>query len=330
MKILCTIIFLLCSRYIYGEERRQIPEATFPTSITHYFSSNGHEYIISGAYVDSKTELNAQKDRFSRIWTNLTLDIDLLKKCLVIQSENTLPAFQLQKICDKSAQGSVLFPYWAEILSRDKRSTLFNADLFTCVFTNELDSRQFVEGFGGTVPYVIHSAEIVDTGTVRILMSSGNLLERNEYHERIIGGRAFLLTHRAGQFSLQSTGNIHRITNNVDTIAADQPERCRINVGPGKTGTLRLDKVCAFCMCHDRFAMRIYMGDNLYIWEDTSNAYSVCSTRVIDIDGDGMDDILMLRNDHGKCHLFVYRLNTESAQQSVPGYPPQGVGSPEP
>ena len=330
MKILCTIIIIFCSRYSYGEERNQIPEKGFPSSITHYLSSNGHEYVISGAYVDSRTELNAHTDCFSRIWTNLTLNIDLPNKCLIIHSENPLPAFQLQKICNQSAQGSVLFPYWTELLSRDRKSTLFDPGLFTCVYTNALDPRQFVEGFDGMVPHSIHRAEKVGAGTVRILLRSRDELEPGKYPDLLFGVRQYLLTYRNGQYSLQATGDIQRATYNAETKEEDQPERWRVILGQGKTGTLHLDKVCAYCMCHDRFALRLYMDAYLYIWEDTSNAFCRCSTWVMDIDGDGMDDILMLRNDHDKCHLFVYRQNTKGAQQSVPGYPPQSVGSPEP
>ena len=330
MKIPCTIILLLCSSYIYGEERRQIPEANFPSSITHYLSSNGHEYVISEAYVDSRTELKAHIECFPRIWTNLSLDIDLTNRCLVIHSEDPLPAFQLQKICDQSARGSVLFPYWAELLSRDRKGALFNPGLFTCASTNELNPHQFVRSVGGAAPDSIYSAEKVDVGAVRILLMSGEVLERGKYPELVFGVREHLLTYRNGQYSLQATGGIQRVTYNVETKEKDQPERWRIIVGQGKTGTLRLDKVCAYCMCHDRFALRLYMDAYLYIWEDTSNAFCRCSTWVMDIDGDGMDDILMLRNDHDKCHLFVYRQNTKGAQQSGPAYPPQGVGSADP
>lgn len=72
-------------------------------------------------------------------------------------------------------------------------------------------------------------------------------------------------------------------------------------------GTLLFIPSTAHCMVHSRFSIRILDPNGLVLWEDDKTALADVRFALADIDQDGLHEILLIRDDHGKEDRFLIR-----------------------
>ncbi len=83
------------------------------------------------------------------------------------------------------------------------------------------------------------------------------------------------------------------------------PVNLTIRYAVNKTGTLRFNPSTGFCKCHNRFAMRIYGEGNQWIWENMDDTYARCKVALRDSDNDGVDEIMIIRDNHNSEHHLL-------------------------
>lgn len=92
-------------------------------------------------------------------------------------------------------------------------------------------------------------------------------------------------------------------------VAKDGLLRFPIGLAFDHQGTVLVSKKTAYCMCHERYAIRILDADGRLLWQEQEVALASCRFAVVDKDGDGVHEILIDREDHGKSARFVIRAN---------------------
>ncbi len=92
---------------------------------------------------------------------------------------------------------------------------------------------------------------------------------------------------------------------------ADRRISTLIGVSEVEQGQLIFTPTTAHCMAHSRFAIRVFDPDGRLLWRDDSIALASVRFAVADIDRDGLHDILLDRDDHGRASRFLIRRNIE-------------------
>lgn len=59
-------------------------------------------------------------------------------------------------------------------------------------------------------------------------------------------------------------------------------------------------------MSENRFAMRILDANGQCLWCDEDNVYAVCSVAIVDLQENGVDEVVVSRSDHGKTDTLVF------------------------
>jgi hypothetical protein len=89
--------------------------------------------------------------------------------------------------------------------------------------------------------------------------------------------------------------------------AKQAPQILPIRLTEGRKATIRLNRTTALCMCHDRFAMRVYNDQDEYVWENQTDLRGTCHLLAADLNQDGQDEIVVYQGDHGHSELLVFR-----------------------
>ena len=75
-----------------------------------------------------------------------------------------------------------------------------------------------------------------------------------------------------------------------------------ITYSKNKTGQVRINRRIG----HNRNALRIFDENNQFVWENLNNVSGIVRPAVIDIDEDGLDEIIIYKNDHGQNYILIF------------------------
>lgn len=88
-------------------------------------------------------------------------------------------------------------------------------------------------------------------------------------------------------------------------IPKDTPIKIPFRYEKGKIGILVFNRTVNYCVCHNRFAMRVYDETGRFIWEDLDNIYGGCLIAIHEMDD--VDEMIIYRDDHGEIEFLIYR-----------------------
>jgi hypothetical protein len=77
----------------------------------------------------------------------------------------------------------------------------------------------------------------------------------------------------------------------------------------------------SFCMCSQRFAIRVFDPDSKYIWEDQEHVHGDPPFLArADLTQNGIDEIIVYQRDHGRTRLIVFATgkNDSASGERVP------------
>jgi hypothetical protein len=97
-------------------------------------------------------------------------------------------------------------------------------------------------------------------------------------------------------------------------LDSEEPASMPLRYAPGRRGTLEFKRYMKFCMSCDRYSMRIADESGLWIWENVDEVFDTSLIRVSDENRDGVDEIHVLRNDHGT-HFHLLRWDVSRGEE---------------
>jgi hypothetical protein len=185
-------------------------------------------------------------------------------------------------------------PYWEELIIRDKKSTAFSQHLYGLAYKG----RPSIQPAG-----LLSLGKGKNGKTVLTLFS----LDIDANDRSFVADYTLRLTH--GGYSLKATGNERWLhVEDVDTLRSDFPPSAPLCYEKGLTGFARLNPTTPWCMAHSCFALRVFDQEGKYVWEDQHYLHGDLAHPVsADVDGDGIDEIVVLQDDHGRADLFVFQ-----------------------
>lgn len=90
-------------------------------------------------------------------------------------------------------------------------------------------------------------------------------------------------------------------------IPRDTTFRVPFRYAKDTLGSLVFNRSAGLCIFgHNCFGLRICESSGKWFWEDTDNVYGNCLLAVCDMNEDGVDEILIDRNDHGVTSYLLY------------------------
>ena len=271
-----------------------------PDSIVHSIERGIHIYTIQGLLAQNYKESHSNKGllEIDEEYPNIeNIEIDLVQMTLRITAIEKIK--DLQSVIDKISLRTMLIPLWDEYACLGQKDDEFEQDLYSLVFQDTLTTK-------GCPLSVIHSFDRIADGEYKIIGSSASLLEE------VYRAHSKILNYKGGEYILQST---------CDTTETDQDSKVKafeknypawddtieIRYSSESEGYIAFNKYTEFCMCGAyRYAMRLYTTENTYIWVDYENIYSAPLTYCIDLNSDGIDEIIVLRSDHGRSFILIY------------------------
>lgn len=269
------------------------PAEDLPSSINHTELNDGtHRYVVQGIYVTKTLENTlkfAPEYQKDEIPDCLSVKIDTSRGIMSITTSKEIA--DMPTLFNKLAADGGCLPTWPEICLRDKRSEQFDAELYKVAYNHSFD----FDGSYSIIKVTPGKGEISVFGYSR----SG---DRKTNHAE------FALTFSDGEFSLEQIGETERLDWPEHEVMSREPDLEQdVRCDKGAPATLKCTESTAYCTCHSRYAMRIFDGDENSIWEDQPNTYGNIYPIVYDFDEDGVDEIVVFREDHGEEAVLVFK-----------------------
>jgi hypothetical protein len=264
-----------------------------PGGISHRELPNGqHEYVIQGIYVTKslkdtlKYAPDYQKDEVPGC---VSMEIDAQAETMKFVTEKKIG--NLRELIDALAESGGCVPTWDELCMRGKRSAALEKDLYVVAFEKKLD-------FPGGL--AVSSMEKLPEGGIKATCySRSGDLKTNQ--------AVYVVTYEDGTYTVSQSGKVERIEWPDHSVMSRKPEaEHAINYGKGDAGSLKFNPSTAYCMCHSRYAMRLFDETGEYVWENQDNVYGNHYPVVYDFQNDGIDEIVIFREDHSDESLLIF------------------------
>ncbi|MFH1314020.1 MAG: hypothetical protein ABIJ00_12455, partial [Candidatus Eisenbacteria bacterium] len=248
----------------------------------------------------------------NRIPGCLAVDLDLDGCTLSITTRDEFKDWQ--RVFDEEARWSGTLPYWEELLARDLKSPHFSASLFSLRGVIDVPKRS-----DGLLSY----GEPGDPQhTVTFYSFVGG-------EGRTAGIQRFSLESTDGTYTLTALASPERVPwEEMESLRKKPSSEVTVRLPDGVLGKARLNRLTAYCMCHDRLALRIYDGSGQCVWEDTSSLHGYCLAWSADFRKDGVDEIVVFQDDHGSASLLVFGPPSPEAPNKPLEGTPASAGSP--
>lgn len=274
-----------------------------PSAVKHTVMPSGeHRYEVSGLYVKSPQDVRILSESGQKEIPDCTsLTVDPAKATMVFVT--TKAVTDLKHVVDHLAWGGGTVPYWEELEIRDRKSPLFDEHLYTVALQQALPWPEDRAGGPGLLAVTDQPGQLTLTFYSRLV------------HE---GDQSFLLDYvlakTNGTYTFKQSGDRRWISwrelepkiKDISTWSAHP-----LRYAPGKVGKVAINRTTAFCMCHNRFALRVFDSTGCFIWEDQTNVYGAAFVAVADLTGDGTDEIVVYQEEHGKTHFTVFERKPE-------------------
>ncbi|MCK5706875.1 MAG: hypothetical protein KAI43_04420 [Candidatus Aureabacteria bacterium] len=184
-----------------------------------------------------------------------------------------------------------LFPTWEEMVIRDSKSSDFKKDLYGLVLKENLKFNNRMR-----------------MGSLKIIKSKrswGKKAKITFFHELYSGQYdvyEMIVSKKGNEIAFELKMKESNI-NEVNVKERKKEDKQNIKYEKGKEGYLNFNEASGD---HGITAMRIFNKSDKYIWEDVENIFGSYHPVVIDIDRDGIDEIVVIIGDHGMPSLFVF------------------------
>jgi hypothetical protein len=256
-----------------------------------------YQYKIDGVYLRADGGFSPRliEDRYKEKipgCPNIRVHPTTTNQYAIISTSHPIPS--LPTLLNKFSRDGGIFPCWRELQIRDQKSASFNPHLYGLVFEKEVaicpivQPSRITQTEPGIIHFPVYSATVEKGG-------GGFFLN-------------YLLRYENKKYILETDGrpNSFKERERPRAIWSEAKESAKVRYAIGKVGEVRFNKTVALCMCHSRFAMRIFDAEQGYVWEDVDNVYGSFVTMVFDFQGDGIDEIVILREDHDKGVVLVF------------------------
>ncbi len=277
-------------------------DLALPSAVSHsVLPSGNHKYVIRGLdlrrYVGRDTTTLEWIFR-EEIPNSLEVTFHVANNSMSIA---TSQAIDLPKTVDRLSRGGSV-PTWSELCLRDKRSDAFNPKLYELVYEKPID---FPHSGSGDLPLSAPGfLKVAGQGKSRVNFLLYSCVSEN--------GNTFLveysLRYNDNTYYLETVGERLPVTwDEVERERHKTPEIAALRYTPGRAGTVRFNKAGWHCQCCPQYAMRVFDWQDTFIWEDVSNVFGRYYPMVVDFQGDGVDEIVVYREEHDDASILVYR-----------------------
>jgi len=268
----------------------------WPSLVEVYEHSGGRFcFGISGLYGDreqwsrNSNQINRMFDKFTDS-DSLYFELDNAIAWLYTRrNRETVP-----ELIDWLASFNGIVPTWDELLARDQISHTYAFDNY------QLLGRKDFEGPGSGLRH-FGLCKVGDSSHVFRFYD-------NPYRGPLIG--AYEL-----RVSWTRDRNVDFTFAAVDSVTAaevykhesdETPRLVKLRLAGGKSGIAKLNATTAHCKGEMQHALRVYDDSGHYYWSTETDLNGICSVWCRDFDGDGVDEILVLAQEHGRQHVLVF------------------------
>jgi hypothetical protein len=268
-------------------------EGGLPKGISCTQLPDGHyQYLIKGIYAWKSLEDTLkycpeyQKDEIPGC---IDMEIDVGARTMKFVTEKKIG--KLRELIDRLAGSGGCVPTWTELQMRDRQSTDYSGDLYRIAFEKKID-------FPGAL--AVSSMERLPEGGIKVTCySKSGDLKTNQ--------AVYVLVYKDRQYTLRQVGKVERIEWPDHSVMSREPESEHVlKYDKGSGGTLKFNPSTAYCMCHSRYAMRVFDESGEFIWDNQDKMYGDYYPLVFDFQNDGIDEIIIFREDHGEESLLIF------------------------
>jgi hypothetical protein len=181
--------------------------------------------------------------------------------------------------------------FWDELLLQEKKSPDFAPRLFEKAHTNTI-----LDGVVGTGSSVFSLSHTPNNHTIFTVHS-------NSYTNHMAQDFELVYTNRT--FSLRKMGIERRASSDK---SESYPNKVSIRYESGKLGTVLISPASPGCTDHLAYVLRIFDESGRYIWQAPKHIIaSPHILRATDLDGDGIDEIILCLDDHMRASMLIFR-----------------------
>ncbi len=185
--------------------------------------------------------------------------------------------------------------YGVQALLGERKAKSFDPNLYHLIFEKKIDFK-----FPAVWQFKVTKTEV---SSLTFLLYSA-AVQRN--HKVLCA--EYTLRYKEKEYSLDSGSKpVERDWPQSDDVRREAAGPSELRYAKETTGILKFTKTVPLCMDYSRYAMRIFNGNgNRFVWEDLDHIYGIFRTAIFDFDGDGVDEIVVIREDHGHVAILVF------------------------
>ncbi len=275
----------------------QAQDAPWPGGVVHHFTPDGrHVYTLAGLYgnAESWARFAAYACRPSR-WFAATdsLFVDAGTGTARFVSE-CAPA-DIAALMDRLAFETGILPGWEELLARD-RMTPSPVRAYLC----ELARFHVPMEFGP-----LCGSWLADEDAGQIVLGHDSGMRTAQSMTPVYESRLSWTAQAGYACAFIQTNTVDRPV----PASLWQSLPCTdlgIRLPGGGTGTASLNRRTGHCMAEWKYRLRVFGGDGLGLWADSSDLYGDCGLVGHDLDGDGADEVVVVLGSHDRIEIVVF------------------------
>lgn len=160
----------------------------------------------------------------------------------------------------------------------------------------------------------VYRYEIISNGKLKIILSSfmlNNKLLKEKHIGRQYTSNEYV-SYTNGNFLTEFEDNTNDEKYEIDTDSTKiSPERSAsiLKYSKDKQGYLFFSSYTSLCDAYEKYNMRILDSTFNVIWENETDIYGVYYPIVFDFQNDGIDEIVVFTEEHGRASIKVYSNN---------------------
>jgi hypothetical protein len=257
------------------------------------------EYVIRNAVLRPDEDHTRYVENFKERTPNADeVLFDATNRGVIVRGN--LSPEDLRKGVDIMAKAAKFMPYWEELLTRDMKSARFDPKLYQLVY---VDSAPF-RGERLEAPGLLRAVARKD-GRVEFSLHNTIWTVDDRGKNDVIDYE--LAWHNEAPVVRQVSEKTSREWKHIKPPKTGPKRSVGLRFGLGSSGTARLNKHSCYCMALSRHALRVFDKSHQYVWEDTTHLFGHVFPLAPDLDQDGVDEVVIFEEEHGRVHLFVFR-----------------------
>ena len=221
---------------------------------------------------------------------------DIDNRTVTFTTKRKITYYEWENVFNSIGHDSAYLPYWDEVCLMGSSTAHTSSDFYQLTYQCEFD--------------------VPDTGIYDVIQESKNAIIIKIFS--LTGKKSFIIVFRLKKEQKgEENYTIEQITKKI-SIAWDYLDQNSLKRKlknnytlkyNGQKYNLTINRTRASCMCHDKYALRLFLKDKC-VWKYPEEFKAVTDCFIVDLNNDKNDEILIFTHGHQSLQIHIFEPKT--------------------